>query len=393
MGSSRVTRLQTDTTCELEIAEADEDPLAPTASSPFFFASKDRRRASCAVAAALCAVVIVAGLATAAPNAPPPSPPAVLLNLTDDALISCQYDLQTYPGLSAVCVRPPAPPRPRVACALYTYHKNREHQLASYLTWGKSCQPFLAYSDELWEIAPGVQTVPLRHAGGLGSYDGTWQAVRKMHAHMAGLIESGGPMASVDFVIMGGDDMYWVWDNLLPFLAQLDPDRPHHIGGVNAVGMESSRADLPPDGAWAKGIPWVRGSGYILSRRVFTARMLDKCSPVLRDVRTSSEDMQTSRCLWEQGVVPTDGRDRLGRVRFCMYNPWAQPGRCNDVVDPALPAAPDVFLLHYLPPGQMLALHHFVSTCAPANSACDERLSGSPRFPSLHVPRANGPSP
>ena len=52
-----------------------------------------------------------------------------------------------------------------------------------------------------------------------------------------------------------------------------------------------------------------------------------------------------------------------------------------------------LFLLHYLPPGQMLALHHFVSTCAPANSACDERLSGSPRFPSLHVPRANGPSP
>merc|ERR1711862_938933 len=94
-------------------------------------------------------------------------------------------------------------PKPRVACAIITYHGAREDLVETYLSWGKHCYSFLPFSDEEWTDENNlVKTIPLRI--GISDYEGHWQSVQRICTYLADELEAG--TLSFDYVTISGDD-------------------------------------------------------------------------------------------------------------------------------------------------------------------------------------------
>lgn len=232
----------------------------------------------------------------------------------------------------------------KLACAVYTYSGNRRQTAETYHTWGKSCDSFLAYSDESWLIpnSLGVWTIPLRQ--GLAQYEDIWQSVQMIWTDLADRLAD----RTLDFsyVTFSGDDALFILPNLHAYLAELPPLTTDNA--LQTTGHEFQPTGFEiiggvDDAVLSSGFPWVGGAGYVLNREVIAARLLSKCDPEVRQSRSATEDVLTSQCLFAAGVFPRDTRDEEGKPRFCRSRPGL-----SCYARPDAGPSKDAVLFHYL---------------------------------------------
>lgn len=99
---------------------------------------------------------------------------------------------------------------PRVLCGIYTMEKNHAGNVqATRETWGKRCDGFIAFSTMTDNNIPSVN---IFHEGD-EHYDNMWQKSRSIwkyiHKHY---------LDSFDYFLLGGDDMFYIVDNLKNYL-------------------------------------------------------------------------------------------------------------------------------------------------------------------------------
>lgn len=99
---------------------------------------------------------------------------------------------------------------PRVLCGIYTMEKNHPGNVqATRETWGKRCDGFIAFSTVTDNNIPSVNIL---HEGD-EHYDNMWQKSRSIwkyiHKHY---------LDSFDYFLLGGDDMFYIVDNLKNYL-------------------------------------------------------------------------------------------------------------------------------------------------------------------------------
>ena len=118
--------------------------------------------------------------------------------------------------------------RVTLACSMYTYHGAHENILNQFLTWGRYCDIWLPFSDEEWTEPGGLfKTIPLRDPPADGK--SLWSCMRKAWTYLADRLDDG--TLAFDYLVVGGDDQWWVMENLRSFLASLTPN-DHFLGGV-----------------------------------------------------------------------------------------------------------------------------------------------------------------
>ena len=99
---------------------------------------------------------------------------------------------------------------PRIFCGIYTMESShKENVQATRETWAKKCDGFVAFSTVDDDSIPAINIL---HEG-VESYNNMWQKSRSIwkyiHAHYSD---------SFDFFLMGGDDMFYIIENLKHYL-------------------------------------------------------------------------------------------------------------------------------------------------------------------------------
>lgn len=96
-----------------------------------------------------------------------------------------------------------------VFCAVYSIERNHNRVKTVRDTWGRKCTAFLAFSDVADDSIPSISIPHL----GIESYGNIWQKVRSIlkyiHLHYRD---------EFDYFLIGGDDMYYVMENLYSYL-------------------------------------------------------------------------------------------------------------------------------------------------------------------------------
>ena len=108
----------------------------------------------------------------------------------------------------------------RVFCGIYTMQKNHDTNVkATRANWAKRCDGFLAFSTDADD---GLNAVKIEHEGD-EAYDNMWQKSRSIWKYIATHLAD-----SFDYFLLGGDDMFYVVDNLRLFLAsqQVETESP-----------------------------------------------------------------------------------------------------------------------------------------------------------------------
>ena len=104
-------------------------------------------------------------------------------------------------------------PKPKLLCAIYTYHKNHNRIEAVADSWGWKCDGFLAASTLTNET---IGAVDLPHVGE-EMYDNMWQKTRSIIGYIYDNY-----MDDYDFFWLGGDDYFMIVENVVNYLATLD---------------------------------------------------------------------------------------------------------------------------------------------------------------------------
>lgn len=127
-----------------------------------------------------------------------------------------------------------------------------------------------------------------------------------------------------DWVLLGGDDMYYIMENLREYISDLehshDESEPLYIGR----SLRHSRRFVYNTG----------GPGYVLNSAAISllASQLDT-SLCFAHSLASFEDILIGSCLGELGIHPIDSRDELSRERFHWFDPYvAYSGNNADYV-------------------------------------------------------------
>ncbi len=99
----------------------------------------------------------------------------------------------------------------RLFCGIYTLKKSHQTNVkATRNTWAKKCDGFIAFSDERDESIPSINI----HHEGLEEYDNMWQKSRSIWKLLAKSF-----ISSYDFFLLGGDDMFYIIENLRYYLS------------------------------------------------------------------------------------------------------------------------------------------------------------------------------
>jgi hypothetical protein len=98
----------------------------------------------------------------------------------------------------------------KIFCGIYTMAKNHGTNVAATRnTWAKKCDGFIAFSTER---DPTIPSVSIQHEGE-ESYDNMWQKSRSIWKFIAKYL-----MNEYDFFLLGGDDMFYIIENLRFYL-------------------------------------------------------------------------------------------------------------------------------------------------------------------------------
>ena len=202
---------------------------------------------------------------------------------------------------------PVTAPDVRVFCALYTMEKNHATNVKAVRdTWGKRCDGFLAFSTV---TDPDLPALRIEHEGD-EAYDNMWQKSRSIWKFVAKNYAS-----QFDYFLIGGDDMYYVVENLKAYLNSPEIRALRDKG----KGVFLGRRFFPPkQRVFNSG-----GAGYTLDRVALglLASRIDtpECYPHQRGFW---EDVNIANCLNVAGeILPYDTRDSLERERFHPFSP------------------------------------------------------------------------
>eukprot|EP01033_Poteriospumella_lacustris_P015701 gene15701-11240_t len=231
-----------------------------------------------------------------------------------------------------------ASPLPRIFCGIYSTQRHHDTKIAAIRsTWARKCTAFLVFStvDD-----PSIPAVSVPHIGD-ESYDNMWQKSRAIwryiHRHY---------LREFDFFLLGGDDMYYIMENLYEYLnSPTVLNASPSSAGIEGLYIgrtmryeEGNDVDIHQSG----------GAGYLLDQKALNAlfshvplswinpgamentdpassdvtvpifEYADVCTPTLR---TSAEDAQLGKCLRAIGIHPMDTRDEHGHDRFHLMSP------------------------------------------------------------------------
>jgi glycoprotein-N-acetylgalactosamine 3-beta-galactosyltransferase len=208
---------------------------------------------------------------------------------------------------------------PRIFCGIYTYDRNHATNVkATRETWAKRCDGFLAFSTL---TDPSIPSVNILHEGP-EAYDNMWQKSRAIwryiHTHLA---------AQYDFFLLGGDDMFYLIENLRAYLASHEVQE--RTMDPQTSGLFLGRRFFPPkQQVFNSG-----GAGYILDRKALEVLGANinsqKCWPHQKGFW---EDVNVASCLrvsteerksWGPygQIMPFDTRDQKKRERFHPFTP------------------------------------------------------------------------
>ena len=289
----------------------------------------------------------------------PPSTPTTACSLND----------RPHGKLLAYMKLHPAPDTadhpPRIFCGIYTMESNHKTNVqATKETWAKRCTGFVAFSTVTDATIPAFK---IDHEGE-EAYDNMWQKSRSIWKYIFTHFAD-----QFDYFLMGGDDMFYVTENL-----------QHYLMSEEIVKMRETQKGLflgrrfYPTGQVDEKVFNSGGAGYILDRKALhiLGESLDdpKCFPHQKGFW---EDVNVAHCLRESGaIVPHDTRDAKQRERFHpftpgqhleyrtpkknpdwypKYNPWLKEGYdC---------CAPDSISFHYSPAETTRQVYTYLYHC------------------------------
>jgi len=110
----------------------------------------------------------------------------------------------------------------RVFCGIYTMQKNHDTNMrATRDTWAKKCDGFIAFSTHEDPLIPSINIL---HEGG-EKYENMWQKSRSIWKYVYAHLRD-----DFDFFLLGGDDMFYIVENLRAYLGS------HEITSKRAEG-------------------------------------------------------------------------------------------------------------------------------------------------------------
>lgn len=208
----------------------------------------------------------------------------------------------------------------RVFCGIYTYDRNHATNVkATKETWAKRCDGFLAFSTR---SDPSIPSVNILHEGP-EQYDNMWQKSRAIWKYVHTHLNDG----SYDFFLLGGDDMFYLVENLRAYLDSQEIQK--RVNDPKTSGLFLGRRFFPPkQKVFNSG-----GAGYLMDRKALSvlAANLDspKCWPhqkgfwedvnVASCLRTSTEELKDWGPYGQ--ILPYDTRDSKQRERFHPFTP------------------------------------------------------------------------
>lgn len=203
---------------------------------------------------------------------------------------------------------------PRVFCGVFTTEKNHQTKVRAISdTWAKKCSSFLAFStaDDLT-----LPAISLPHLGE-ESYANMWQKSRSIWKYI-GLHY----VDDFDWFLLGGDDMYYIMENLVALLTSPEVQEERKRGEGVYLGRSLRYPSITRPFLFNTG-----GSGYLLDK-VALRKLVDHlerpiCNP---NMVRSEEDVLVALCLLLLGedydsparvsvssVLPFETRDHHGR--------------------------------------------------------------------------------
>lgn len=198
----------------------------------------------------------------------------------------------------------------RIFCGIYTMAKNHETNVkATRDTWGKNCDGFLAFSTLQDNSIPAIK---IDHEGE-ESYDNMWQKSRSIWKYIGKHF-----LQEFDFFLLGGDDMFYIIENLRAYL--VSPDiyslwNSHE----DRKGVFLGRRFFPPkQEVFNSG-----GAGYLLDQKAVEVLVANLDSPkCFPHQKGFWEDVNVANCLRvSASIVPMDTRDEFQRERFHPFTP------------------------------------------------------------------------
>ena len=264
-------------------------------------------------------------------------------------------------GGGAAATRPP-----RIGCFVYSTVNSVANMGAINATWARRCDSFAFLTDQ---HVPTLPTVVLAHRGA-EAYQNMWQKVRAIWKWVWATHG-----AAHEWFVLGGDDMYYVVENLRQLVTQTAALRERDAAG-KPLFLGRRFAGGAGTGTFNAG-----GPGYVLNRAALRALVgaleEEACGPRLK---TSAEDVQVAKCLKLRGVLPWDTRDSAGRERFFPFQPKSHVrykygadraamdwyGRYTSTYgkpEGLAQFSPSAVSFHYLPPEPMRQLDHWLRHC------------------------------
>jgi hypothetical protein len=196
-----------------------------------------------------------------------------------------------------------------IGCMAYSYHGKRQRLIDMLTTWAQDCDRVYAFSDEAWEVPEiGFRAIEVHPDTGPETRDNLWRKTQQMWRKMATLW----PRDNLDFLLVGGDDMFFIMPNVRAFLEDKSTTQPTLLGKVDRS--------------------FVSGAGYIVNKAV--ADMMTTCVGESWDKTTSAEDVMVGECLRSQGVDDPTRLASQSSERFCSV------GLCRSEAD--------TLLFHYI---------------------------------------------
>jgi len=212
--------------------------------------------------------------------------------------------------LNIVSVVPLAESNPKnlkLFCGIYTMASNHQTNVKATIdTWGKKCTGFMAFSTE---ADPTLPALKIEHEGD-EAYDNMWQKSKSIWKYIAEHY-----INDFDYFLMGGDDMFYIIENLFTYLNSEEIDRLRLAGGGQFIGR---RFFPPQQEVFNSG-----GAGYLLDRAALQILKdnidTPKCFPHQRGFW---EDVNIANCMRVSAkILPYDTRDSLQRERFHPFTP------------------------------------------------------------------------
>jgi hypothetical protein len=197
----------------------------------------------------------------------------------------------------------------QIGCMIITYRTKRQFLLDVLTTWAQDCNKVYAFSDETWDVPEiGFTTIEVHPNTGGEAYRNVWRRTQQMWIRMAEIW----PRDNLDFLLVGGEDMFFIMPNVRVLLEHRSTTSPTLLGNVQGA--------------------FVSGAGYIVNQPVVD--ILSTCIGEAWNITAPAEDVMVSRCLRSNGVDSPSSLARMYSKRFCSF------GICR--------TQPDTLLYHYV---------------------------------------------